>query len=242
MTTLPAPPSDTATVSMETPDFKQDALAFREQAQSVVITDQASYDLAAEGFAATCALEKIIVEHYKPMKASAFETHKRIVAAEKSVLDPVLEAKNTFSRAIGAFEAAKRAEEETERRRLEIEAEQSLQNETLDEAAFLESLGASPEEVDAVLEAPRAVPKVQVQPTFTRSGLVSGKTYYSAELKTPNGLEELVKAAAANFAAYGGYLLANLPAACAVARAQKEVFQLPGFKLKKDTKAAGRGR
>lgn len=228
--------------NMDTPDFKQDAIAVKEKAEAIQIKDQESYDAAAEVFKAVGELEKQIIAHYKPMKESAWTTHKRIVAAEKSVLDPVLEAKAKLSRAIGAFEEEERRKEEAERRRLEAEALAKLEEERLAEAVAAEEAGACQEEVEAVLTAPQAMPKIQVAPSHVRSSAVRTVTYYSAELKQPQGLEELVKKAAANPAAYLAYLLPNMQAANSIAKAQKELFNLPGFKLKKEVKAAGSGR
>jgi hypothetical protein len=63
-------------------------------------------------------------------------------------------------------------------------------------------------------------------------------TYYSAELTS---LAVLVKAAAAD-ARLLPFLQANMTAVNAAARSQKEMFNVPGFRLKKETKAGVSGR
>jgi len=211
----------------------------RERAAAIQIVDQTSYDFAVSEFKAATGLEKRIKEYHEPMKRAAFNAHRAICDREADSLRDVQAAKNYYSRAIGGWDAEQRRKEEEERRRLEAEERQRQEEEALAEAAAVEAEGATEAEVMAVLEAPRAMPKVAPAPSYERASGLRTVTSYSAELVS---LETLVKAAAANPKAYLAYLLPNTTVVNALARAQKEVFSVPGFKLKKTTTAGTTGR
>lgn len=219
-------------------NFKETALMIREQATSLQIVDQFTYDYAVQGLKAASALEKQIIDHHEPMKRAAFESHRTICGKEKELLAPVQAAKTVFSRAIGTWDAEQKRLEDEERRRLEAAERQRQEEEALAEALAVQEEGASEEEVMAVLEAPRAMPKVAPAATYERASGLRTVTHYSAELVS---LETLVQAAAKD-KQYLAYLLPNAAVVNALARSQKEVFAVPGFRLKKQTTAGTTGR
>jgi len=224
---------------METPiDFKETGLMVRDRATAIQIVDQFTYDYAVAGLKEATELEKAVIAHYAPMKAKAFEAHKAVCASEKELLTPYQAAKQMFSRAIGAWDAEQKRKEEEERRRLEAEERKLADEQALAEAVAAQEDGASPDEVEAILEAPRAMAKVVPMPSYERASGVRSVTYYSAELVS---LEQLVKAAAMN-KVFLPYLSANMTVANAAARSQKEIFNVPGFRLKKSTTASSSGR
>jgi hypothetical protein len=214
------------------------ALTVKQQAEALTIVDQTSYNVAAEAFKAASALENEIVAHHAPMKKAAHEAHKTICDQEKRLLVPIQEGKQIISRLIGSWEAEQRRKEEAERARLEAEERRRNEEAALAEATAALEDGASQEEAMAILEAPQATPRIAPAPAYQRASGLRTNTYYSAEVTS---LELLVKAAAQN-KLYLAYLQPNLAAINAMARAQKEVFALPGCKLKKETKAGASGR
>jgi hypothetical protein len=220
-------------------DYKETALMVKEQAEAVKIVDQFTYDHAVEGLKAASALEKQIIEHHAPMKADAFKAHQTICQKEKELLAPVQAAKGLYSRAIGTWDAEQRRKEEEERRRLEAEERKRQDEAALAEAVAAQEEGATEDEVMAVLESPRAMPKVAPVPGYVRAAGIRPSTHYSAEQVS---FEQLVKAAAANPKAYLSYLLPNMSVINGLARTQKEMFNVPGFRLKKSTTAGTTGR
>jgi len=219
-------------------EFKPKVLSVRELAGMVKIEDQVTYDLAVEELKAAHALEQEIIKHHEPMKKAAFEAHKTICAQEKSLLAPITEAKAIYSHAIGDWDARQREKEEAERRRLEAEERKRQEEAALAEAEAALAEGASQDEALAILEAPVAAPRVLPAPSYTRAAGIRNPTYYSAEVVNLNAL---IQAVAKN-PAMVGYLLPNMTVINALARAQKEVFNLPGCRLKKETKAGVSGR
>lgn len=204
--------------------FEQSALSVRDEAKAIQILDQNTYDAAAAKFNGVSELEREIVEHYRPMKDAAHKAHKAVCDAEKSILVPVQEAKRLLSRAIGDWDAEQERVRMEEQRRLEAEAQRRADEEKLAAAVDAEQSGADTEEVEAVLSSPVPMPKVQAAPTYNKS--VPTRESWSAEVVS---LLSLVKAAAAN-PAYLCYLQANESALNAAARAQKNVFSVPGCK------------
>lgn len=219
-------------------DYSVKALTVREQAELAQIVDQPTYDAAVAVFKGAHRLEQEIIAHHEPMKKAAWDAHRTVVQQEKQLLSPIQEGKQMLSQKIGTWDAQKKAEEEAERRRLENEERKRAEEALLAEAEAAQEAGASQEEVTAILEAPVATPRVAPAPSYTRAAGMRAPTYYSAELTS---LAVLVKAAAAD-ARLLPFLQANMTAVNAAARSQKEMFNVPGFRLKKETKAGVSGR
>ena len=77
----------TAAVELETK-----ALTLAEQAKALKVTDQPSYELAAERLLAVADLRREIVAHHEPIKRAAHTAWQQVIAAEKRLLDPVADA------------------------------------------------------------------------------------------------------------------------------------------------------
>lgn len=204
--------------------LEQQALTIADEAKSIAIKDQQTYDLAAEKFKAAAALERQIVDYHAPLKQKAHEAHKAICSAENALLLPIRQAKQVLSRSIGEWDAEQDRIRREEQRRLEAEAQRRADEEALAAAIDAEQSGADAEEIEAVLSSPAPVQKVSAAPTYTKQ--VSTRESWSAEVVS---LPSLVKAAAANPALLC-YLQANESALNAAARAQKNVFSVPGCK------------
>jgi hypothetical protein len=151
------------------------------------------------------------------------------------MLNPVLQAKQSLSRAIGAWDEEQERLRREEQRRLEAEARARAEQETLEAAVDAEQNGADAEEIEAVLSGSQAVTKISAAPTYSKS--VPTRESWGAQVFS---LSALVKAAAQN-PAYLAYLQANEPALNAAARHQKTLFAIPGCRAVKQT-IATRGR
>lgn len=213
-----------AVVEPQETQYEQSALSIRDEAKAISIRDQQTYDQAAAKFQGVSALEREIVDHYKPMKDAAHRAHKTVCDSEKKVLAPVQEAKQILSRSIGAWDAEQERVRREEQRRLEEEARKRAEEEAIQAAIDAEQSGADEEEVETVLSTPMPAPKIEAAPTYQKS--VSTREVWSCEVVS---LRDLVKAAAAN-PAFLCYLQANESALGAAARSQKNVFSIPGCK------------
>ena len=204
--------------------FEQTGITVRDESLTIQIVDQRTYDIAAEKFTAAAALEKQIKDYHAPLKQKAHEAHKAICTAESTLLQPVLQAKQSLSRLIGDWDAEQQRIQLAEQRRLEEEARKRAEEAAIQAAVEAEQSGADAEEIEAVLSSPAPVQKVQAAPTYQKA--IPTRENWSAQVVS---LRELVKAAAAN-PAYLCYLQANESALNAAARAQKNVFSVPGCK------------
>jgi hypothetical protein len=219
----------------QTQVLESTAISIREKATAIKIVDQATYDLAAAEFNAACHLEKQITDHYAPLKQKAHEAHKAICSAEKEMLNPVLQAKQSLSRAIGSWDSEQERIRREQQRRLEAQASAQAEEEALEAAIDAEQNGADAEEIEAVLSNSLPITKVAAAPTYQKS--VPTRENWSAQVFS---LAQLVKAAAQN-PAYLCYLQANETALNGAARSQKNLFSIPGCKAVKQT-IATRGR
>ena len=102
------------------------------------IATQDQYTQAADVGRQLKSLEKVIKDHYAPLKRKAQETHKAIVAAERGQLAPVYNQLGKVKRLMldwnAAQEQARRAEAEAEAKRIDEETQRqaALQAEELD--------------------------------------------------------------------------------------------------------------
>lgn len=147
-------------------ELEQQALTWPEKARAIAITNQESYNQAAGLLISIATLKKEIVDHHKPIKDTAFAAHKAAVAAEKRLLDPLVEAETFIKRGLGAFvqeqerlrlEAQRKADEEA--RRIEEEARLKL-------AVQAEELGAAEETVQEIVNTPMPMQRPVVVPAF----------------------------------------------------------------------------
>lgn len=222
-------------------ELETKALSVPDQANALVVRDQASYDAAALFLRDTvCGLIAEVHEAYDSVVNSAHTTWQEALAKRKKYLAPLETAKLTLSGRIGAYEIAqRRAKEEAEKQAREAaarHADESLEEQL--EAA--EASGASAQEVRAILETPVALPKPVIPNTHQRmKGLVSRASYEAVV----TDLRALCKAVAEGKCPTT-YVQPNMPALNAAARAQgKEIARfVPGVQAQDKTSVATTGR
>ena len=208
-------------------ELKQTALTLPQQAKAIIITDQATYEVAAEKLLGVAALRRQIVDYHKPLKQKAHEAHAAICAAEAGMLAPVAEAEMILKRGIGAYQAEQaRIQEQREREareKAEREAAELLEQQL--EAA--EAEGATPEEVQAIIEQPAPAPVIRVEPTIQRAAGISTAKIYRAEVFD---IKKLARAVADGCVA-ATLIEGNTVALNQLARATKGSVAIPGVRV-----------
>lgn len=231
---------------LEQTDFEQNVGLVSQESAAIQIVDQLSYDVAAEKFRGASALEKEIVEHYRPLKDKAYQSHRAICEAEKKMLGPVQEAKTRYSRMIGDWDREQERLRLEEERRLEAEAKKRADEEAEKLALDAIEQGASEEEIDSIIEEAKVTPTpiVHASPTYKKaSGVFTRETWQAiADPKDSDPLLTLIKAAALNPPAFKQYLSINMTAANQAARNQKSAFRVPGLIAKSDRGAVSKGK
>jgi hypothetical protein len=150
-------------------ELESQALSWPEKAKAIIISNQESYNQATGLLISIADLKKEIIDHHREPKQKAFETHKAIVAAEKRLLDPLVESETIIKRGLGAFiqeqerirqEAQRKADEEARKR--EEEARLAL-------AVEAEKHGATEETQAEILNTPMPIMRPVVAPSFQKA-------------------------------------------------------------------------
>jgi hypothetical protein len=250
------------TALITTEQLETKALTWAQQAQAIVIKDEATYLQASEMLTGVVALKKEAIAHHKPMKDTAKRAHEAACDAERRVVEPLKAAEEILRPAVTAYqverdrrieeenrrnreEAARKQREEDERYEREMAAQQEAarqreEEQRLADAAQAQAEGASAEEVDAILETPapiaayvepvqppRPVMAAVIPQTYARAaGVSKPRDNWSCEVVN---LYDLVKYAATN-PEWTGLLMANMTALNSLAKAQKQLLNIPGIK------------
>jgi hypothetical protein len=203
------------------------ALTLPDEARAVTITSQATYDRAVEMLRGAVALADEISAHYRPLKEKAYQAHRAICEAEKKLLAPPTEAASILKRSIAAWDQEQERLRREAEARLAAEERRRAEGQQLAAAAEAEALGATQEDVDAILSEPVPVVAVQAAPRYQRAQGVVARTIYSARVVNLKALLRAVLDGTVPEQA----IMANQTFLNAQARALKEAMQYPGVQL-----------
>jgi hypothetical protein len=218
-------------------DLETRALTLAEQASALEVTDQPSYELAAERLLAVADLRREIVAHHEPIKRAAHTAWQQVLAAEKRLLDPVADAERIYKAGIASYEAEQRRIEAEARAKAETEARRLAEEQREREIEQAEAEGADLAEVTAMIAAPLPAIRPQSQPMFQSARGISTATNWKGEVVS---LEKLVAAVAAGRANIA-LVMANETAINQLARATRGTLEVPGIRFfSQSTVRAGR--
>jgi hypothetical protein len=151
-------PDTTIDITPEAQEVATLALSIPDAAKKLSITDDISLGIGNELLLSIKDLRKQIADTFDPIIRKAHEAHKAAVGAKKDAEAPLVQAEGIVKPAISGYMAEcerKRREEEDRQRK---EAEKRAEELALAAAIEAEDAGASPEEVQAIVEAPVYVP------------------------------------------------------------------------------------
>jgi hypothetical protein len=203
------------------------SLTLAEQAKALVISDQRSYELAAERLRGVAELRRQIIAHHQPIKQAARAAWERAIEAERWLLDPITTAENLYKTRIAAYEAEQRRIEAEKLRQAENEARLKAEAERERELEQAENEGADAEEIAAMINEPLIVMPPRVEPTFQPPKGVSTATTWKGECTS---LSDLTRAVAAGQAP-PNLVMPNETAINALARAVRNTLAIPGLKF-----------
>lgn len=201
-----------------------------ERSRTLKITDQPSYDYAAESLAGAAFLEKRIIAHYEPLRVAAKNSYDAILEAKRRDLEPVLEVKQILSRATAQFDLLQeRLRQEMQNRQDEEAAKIATEKRQL-EIKNAKEMGATKEDVREMKATPITFISPTVDPVYNRSKYVSKPIErWRAEVLGDDGLLFLVKAIAAGKSQLI-LILPNQTALNKMATALKDKMNVPGVK------------
>lgn len=216
---------------------RPDIAPLEAEAQAITITDQPSYDLACLVAQRAVAARKSIKERFAAGKLAAHTAWKEWVALENQMLDMVNGAERIAKVKIGAWMQEQERLRAVEEARLAKEARKLEEEAKLLAATEAEALGAQDEEVEAILDDPTPPPAVVAPPTYQPTKGVSARGTWRGEVVH---LGTLIKFVAGN-PAYTHLLKVDASALNSLARAQRQLFNIPGAKAVASTNVAIRG-
>lgn len=219
--------------------------------EALVVKDQESLDIMVAHFAVVKEWLQKVDEHHAPM----IEDAKKAVAAAKQTLETI-EGKKAELRAPGekvykyangqitGYVVSERNKQAERDRLARLDEEKRQQAARDKEVAKLERAGASPAQVRAIEQAPLPRTVATPAPVVAKpEGLVTS-THYSAEFEIDE-TRSLVALLVKGFGVSAKtmkmlswmlpFLKINMPGVNAHARAAKEQFALPGFRLVKNS-------
>jgi hypothetical protein len=206
-------------------DLENKALTLTQEARALAVTDQRTYQLAAERLLAVADLRREIVAHHEPIKRAAHSAWQQVLAAEKRLLDPVADAERIYKTGIASYEAEQRRREAEARAKAEAAAQRAAEEQRERELEQAEAQGADAEEITAMIAAPLVVPPARVEPAFQQAKGVTVAANWKGEVTS---LEALVKGIAGGKANLN-LVMANEPAINQLARATRGTLQIPGI-------------
>ena len=221
------------------PDEKEletKALSWPAKAQTIAITDQKSYNDAAEFVLRIVGLRKQVVDHHAPIKTATHKAHKEAVSAEKKLLDPLQQAETIIKRAISDWDAKQERIRIEEQRKLEAAQRKADEDARLALAQEAEENGATEETVDEILETQVVAPAVVAAPTYQRTSGISTTKRWRAEVVDIKALCRAI--GEGNMPT--NIVQANMTVLNSLARALKESFKVPGCKAVIDSSVSVR--
>lgn len=209
-----------------TPLYEQ-ALAYPDQARSLVISDSRTYEQACDFLKGVKALRQRIAEVFGPHIKRAFEAHRALCGEQREHEAPLLEAERVVKDALVAYDREQeRIQREAQQRQL-AEQRRLEEERRLQEALALEARGRH-EQAEAVLEKPIVVP-VPVLPAreVPKVAGVAFRETYSARC---TDLHALIRHVAAH-PEHTNLLVPNQAAINAMARSLRQQLLIPGVEV-----------
>lgn len=212
------------------------ALALVDEARSLVIADEPSYQNAALWLRERCKAVLAKVDAvFDPIIRKAHEAHKEAVAQKRIVAAPIEEAERVVKGAIGSYLR------EQERIRLELQrkadesARKLAEEEALMRAEALEAAGRN-EEAEEVISRPLAPMPILASRSIPKAAGVTRRTNFRAEVTDLRALVRHV----ANHPEHLNLLQANGPSLNQLAKAMKGDLSIPGVRVVADDVVSAR--
>jgi hypothetical protein len=208
-------------------ELEEKALTLVGEAKGLKIVDQPTYALAAERLLNIAALRREIEQHHAPIKKAAHAAWQVVIAAERTLLDPVAEAERIYKVGIAIYESEQRRIEAEARAKAEAEAQRLAEERRERELEAAEAQGADAEEIASMISEPLMAAPARVEPTFQQAKGVSVAANWKGEIVS---LEALVKAVAAGKANIG-LVRPNDTAIGHLAKATRGTLAIPGVRF-----------
>jgi hypothetical protein len=215
-------------------EAQEQALSLRSKVDALTVTDQGSYDLAQELNRKAYEGKKAFHTWFDPIDDTSKKSRQAVIAQGKKIDEPFDYIIDTTGSRAAKWMAEEKRKAAIEQSRLEEIARKKAEEQQLEQAELLASLGMN-EAADEALVAEPVIERVKVAEPTKAEG-TSVRTYYAAQV---NDLMALVKAVAAGEAPLQA-LEANMVYLNGRARLEQGGFKMPGVIVLKDEKQSRR--
>ncbi|KKL15094.1 hypothetical protein LCGC14_2509040 [marine sediment metagenome] len=220
----------------ETNIVRQEALTLSDQARSMEVTDQPSYDAAAEFLKSIKAMRKRVANFMDPLIGSIRDSLNKVLDKKKEVEAPLIQAELFLKDSLLAYAEIEKEKEREAQAKAEAEFAKREDERKLREAIEAEKAGAKPKAVERILTQPTTSPAPLVTPTLQQASGISVREVWSAEVTS---LMQLVQAVAQGKVPILA-LTANTTFLNSQARSLKGTMNIPGVRaVCKKSMAAG---
>jgi len=229
----------------------QQTQSWASRARGLQIVDRESCINASTLLRSVKTLRGQVQQWFGPHLEAAMETKRKAEAARKGLADeqvrmeaPLIEAENTLKRALLTWEAEQERVRLAEEQRLQAESQRQAEAVTLAAAAAMEAEAVKTgnaemlQEASDILEQPIEAPVVSVAKAVPK---VDGVTFRDQWKAHPSIDIKALAAAVASGAAPVTFLVPDMSAINAYAKATKGVHAVPGIRWFNDRQIAARG-
>lgn len=204
-------------------DLEQKSLQVDEQAHSIAINDQLSYDSANSFVVAIKKVQKEVKDTFGPIIQKAFQAHKEAKAQENKYLEPLLKAEEMVKSKMSAYLRVQENIRIEQEKKLQAEAEKKRQ-EALRKAEEARAQGKE-DKAEKFEEKAANIISPQLAPTVDRGSAIVKKIWHAEVID----LMALVKAIAEGKAPIA-LIEANMTVLNSQARSLKDNMNYPGVR------------
>jgi len=205
---------------------RQEALTLSDQARSMEVTDQPSYDAAAEFLKSIKAMRKRVANFMDPLIGSIRDSLNKVLDKKKEVEAPLIQAELFLKDRLIAYAEIKKEKEREAQAKAEAEFAKREDERKLREAIEAEKAGAKPKAVERILTQPTTSPAPLVTPTLQQASGISVREVWSAEVTSFMQLVQAVAQGKVPILA----LTANTTFLNSQARSLKGTMNIPGVR------------
>jgi len=220
-------------------ELQTQALTVVEQAKSIVISNQETYDRAAHLLLDVIKpMRKKWADYWGPLKETAYRSYKGILDKFNEGDKPLELAEGQVKTAIQKWDYAQEQIRQEQQRKAQEEVERLERDRRLQEAVEAEAAGVSEEQVQAIMDAPAIAVAPLLASTYTKAAGISTRENWKARVVD---MKKLAAAVAKGLVPVT-YILPNEQALNARAKADKATLNIPGVQAYNDPIVAGRPR
>lgn len=221
-----------------TGEIESQALILSEQAKTLQVTDQTTYNQAVGLRGAIKDFLKGVQDIFEPMRERAYSAYQEVMKQRDVIKAPAETALKGLDTGISNWTRERERLQRVEQARLQQEANQRAEENRLARAVEVEQAGFDEESVQAVLAEPVRTETAVATPTYQKSSAIVTRDNWSGEIYD---LWELAKAVAADKSKMN-LIQGNQTAVNQMARALKETMDIPGIRAVNTPVVASTGR